>query len=104
MRIIKVEKFTATSGNDILLELCDNKMGSTVVGEIYLQTTTALPFTVKGTVDGTNYELIKVFDMAAMQATSSVTTKGIFMLNAAGYKSIIIVPTGSGDITVKETY
>ena len=52
MKIIDVRKETVVAGQDIVLDLCNNKPGDTVVGDIYLYLAEDNVVTIDGAVDG----------------------------------------------------
>lgn len=107
MKIINVEERTLNYGTNEVIDLCKNEAGNTVVGEVYFQTVSAVGFSVQGTVDGTNYQAIKLFDLGNMIAISAATSAGVFMVNAAGYKAIKVVPgesVANSKLIIKTTF
>jgi len=110
MKIINVKEITLNTGSDVVLDLCNNGVGDTVVGEVYFQTAsstvTTNMFSVQGTVDGTHYQAIKLFDLGNMAGVTYASNAGVYLVSAAGYKAIKVIPgeVTNAKVTVKTTF
>lgn len=54
MRVIQVLKETVAANQVLALNLCNNKEGDTVVGDIYLDIQDTMGVVTEGSVDGSN--------------------------------------------------
>lgn len=104
MKIIKARELDVTSGDVVVLEFCQNETGNTVTGEVDIQTSTNLPFSVTASVDGANYAPQTVFNMGIFDLATTASVAGHYMFPAAGLHSAKITFTGSGKVFIKEIY
>lgn len=104
MKIINVIEKTALANDSIILDLCSNTQGDTVVGDIYLDAHNDVEIAVHGSVDGTHWHKIKVVDMANYSVVPTIAGIGYYMIPAAGLAKVEFKFTEAGRVTIKETY
>ena len=104
MRVIQVLKETVAANQVLALNLCGNKEGDTVVGDVYLDIQDTMGVVTEGSVDGSNWYELKVIDMAKYQIKSGISDKGYYMIPASGLAKIRFTFDAAGDVVIKETF
>lgn len=100
-KIYDLQRYTVVSGDVITLPLNSNRVGDVAAEDLIVQTDADIPFTAEGSVDGSNFQSLKLLDVANYNLLSAATVEGVYSIAPSGYSIVKLTFTGAGTLSVK---